>query len=48
MWKDPTYGALAFLTQYSYVTRAPWFVAPGAPKNAHYSLVFIDLRYTLP
>jgi len=48
MWKDPNYGALQILTQYSYVTRAPWFVAAGAPKNAHLSMVFVDLRYTLP
>ncbi len=36
------------ITQYSYVTRAPWFVATGAPKNAHTSLIYADVRYTLP
>jgi hypothetical protein len=48
MWKDPNYGALAFMTQVSYITRSPWFVAAGAPKNAHLSMVFLNLRYTLP
>jgi hypothetical protein len=47
-WKDPHYGALSLITQYSYVTRAPWFVATGTPKNAHMSMGYVDLRYTLP
>ena len=48
MWKDANYGAFQFLTQVSYVTRAPWFVAAGAPKNAHLMMVFVTMRYTLP
>jgi hypothetical protein len=47
-FKDPKYGSLQMLMQYSYVTRSPWFVAAGAPKNAHLSMAFIDLRYVLP
>ena len=47
-WKNPHYGALSLITQYSYVTRAPWVVASGAPKNAHLSMGYVDLRYTLP
>jgi hypothetical protein len=47
-WKDPRYGALQYYTQYSYLTRAPWFVAPDAPKNAHLSMVYAGLRYVLP
>jgi uncharacterized coiled-coil protein SlyX len=47
-WKNPHYGALALITQYSYVTRAPWIVANNAPKNAHLSMGYVDLRYTLP
>jgi hypothetical protein len=34
--------------QYSYLTRAPWFVAPGTPKNAHLSMVYAGFRYILP
>jgi hypothetical protein len=47
-WKHPRYGALQFYTQYSYLTRAPWFVAPGEPKNAHLSMVYMGFRYVLP
>ncbi|MGH9357872.1 MAG: hypothetical protein ACRD1O_01700 [Terriglobia bacterium] len=47
-WKNAHYGALQLITQYSYLTRAPWFVAPNNPKNANLSQVYIDLRYVLP
>ncbi len=48
LWKDAKYGALNFMGQYSYLTRDPWSVATGQPKNAHLSMVFVNLRYTLP
>ena len=48
MWKNPTYGALNFIFQYSYLFRNPWYVAAGAPKDTHNNMVWIDLRYTLP
>ncbi|HEV2963752.1 MAG TPA: hypothetical protein VG649_18135 [Candidatus Angelobacter sp.] len=47
-WKNPQYGAVQLMTQYSYLTRSPWFVALGAPKNAHLSMAYVNLRYTLP
>ncbi|HXM43623.1 MAG TPA: hypothetical protein VN924_20465 [Bryobacteraceae bacterium] len=47
-WKNPNYGALSFIFQYSYLFRNPWYVAAGAPRDAHNSLLFLDLRYTLP
>ncbi|MGH9446639.1 MAG: hypothetical protein ACRD3O_13040, partial [Terriglobia bacterium] len=47
-WKSPHYGALQLITQYSYMTRAPWFVAPNNPKNAHLSEAYADIRYVLP
>jgi hypothetical protein len=47
-WKNDRYGALQFYTQYSYLTRAPWYVAPGDPKNAHLSMVYAGVRYVLP
>jgi len=47
-WKHPKYGALQYYTQYSYLTRAPWFVEPGAPKNAHLSMVYAGFRYVFP
>jgi hypothetical protein len=47
-WKEPQYGALQLITQGSYLTRSPWFVAPGAPKNARSTMVWADIRYVLP
>jgi hypothetical protein len=47
-WRNPNYGALSLITQFSYLSRAPWVVAKGAPKNAHLGMAYIDLRYTLP
>lgn len=47
-WKNERYGAVQYYTQYSYLTRAPWFVAPGDPKNAHLSMVYAGIRYVLP
>ena len=47
-WKNPNYGALSFIAQYSYLFRNPWYVATGSPKDAHNSMVWVDLRYTLP
>jgi hypothetical protein len=48
LWKHENYGGLQVLTQYSHLTRSPWFVAPGAPKNAHASMVYLDFHYLLP
>ncbi|HTV54031.1 MAG TPA: hypothetical protein VMI06_03870 [Terriglobia bacterium] len=47
-WKNPHYGALQLITQYSYLTRSPWVVASGSPKNAHLNMVYLDVRYVLP
>jgi hypothetical protein len=48
LWTNPKYGKLQLITQYSYLTRAPWYVKTGNPKNAHADLVYVDLRYVLP
>jgi hypothetical protein len=47
-WRNPQYGAVVMITQTSYVTRAPWFVVAGAPKNAHLMLGYLSVRYVLP
>ena len=47
-WRNPQYGAVQLVTQASYVTRSPWFVAPGAPKNAHLTMGYVSLKYILP
>jgi uncharacterized coiled-coil protein SlyX len=48
LWKNPNYGALSLINQYSYVIRDPWADISPAPKSAHTNMVYIDLRYTLP
>ncbi|MGH9351341.1 MAG: hypothetical protein ACRD2G_04145, partial [Terriglobia bacterium] len=47
-WKNEHYGALQLITQYSYLTRAPWYVAPSTPKNANLSEAYANIRYVLP
>lgn len=47
-WKSPRFGALQYYTQYSYLSRAPWFVAPDNPRIAHLSMVYAGIRYVLP
>lgn len=47
-WKSPSYGALSLITQYSYLTRSPWSVPAGTPRNAFSHMVYVNLRYTLP
>ena len=33
LWRNPSYGDLRIMTQYSYVSRTPWFVAAGQPST---------------
>jgi hypothetical protein len=47
-WKNPQYGALQLMTQVSYLTRSPWVVAAGTPKNARSSMAWANIRYVLP
>ena len=48
LWKDPKWGALQTIFQYSWINRYPWAVLAGQPKDAHNSTIFFDVRYTLP
>jgi hypothetical protein len=48
MWRNPNYGDIRLMTQYSYVSRAPWLVPAGAPGTAHLSMIYVNLRYDLP
>jgi len=47
-WANPNYGKLQLITQFSYLTRSPWFVAAGAPSDAHLVMAYVDLRYVIP
>jgi len=48
LWKNPAYGAVNVVSQFSYVFRSPWFVAPGGRTQATANMVFTGVRYTLP
>jgi hypothetical protein len=48
-WQNPNFGKLQLITQGSYLTRAPWFLATtSTPPDAHLFMVYLDLRYVLP
>jgi hypothetical protein len=47
-WRDPNYGAMQLMTQYSYLVRHPWYVAPGQPSGARLHMLYLNLRYSLP
>jgi hypothetical protein len=47
-WKDPKYGALQLMGQYSFVQREPWFIKMDEPEHAHVNMIFLNLRWTLP
>jgi len=47
-FREPRYGALSLIAQYSYVTRKPWSVPDGTPSSAHLHMVYVTVRYTLP
>lgn len=48
LWSRPGYGAVQMITQGSWITRAPWYMAPDAPKNAHVFAGYANLRFVLP
>ena len=47
-WRDPKYGGLQFMFQYSYQLRHPWSLPAGTPNDVHTNAVFLNLRYVLP
>jgi len=48
LWKQRGYGSVQVITQSSYITRAPWYLAPNTPKDAHVFAGYANLRYVLP
>ena len=47
-WRKPEFGGLSLIPQYSYLFRDPWDPAPGQPRDAHVSVIYLALRYLLP
>jgi hypothetical protein len=49
IWKNPTWGDLKLITQYSYLWRDPWYVpSTNTQRKATSNMVFVDLRYDIP
>jgi hypothetical protein len=50
LWSNESYGKFQVIAQYSYLVRSPWstLTTPPTPKNAHTSIVYAGIRYTLP
>jgi hypothetical protein len=48
IWKNPKFGTLSFMGQYSYLTRDPYYVPAGVAPDAAINMVFFNLRYSLP
>jgi hypothetical protein len=48
LMRDPKWGAINLMFQYSYLQRNPWLVTGTSPTDAHLSMGFFNLRYTLP
>lgn len=51
LWSHENYGKVQIISQYSYLVRSPWSIPISSgpnPKNAHASIVYLDIRYTLP
>jgi hypothetical protein len=47
-FREPRYGALQLIVQYSYVKRTPWSVPDGTPSSAHAHMLYVSARYVLP
>jgi hypothetical protein len=47
-FREPRYGSMQLITQYSYVKRTPWSVPAGTPSSARVHMVYVDIRYILP
>lgn len=48
LWRRPGYGSVQVITQNSFITRSPWYVAPSAPASARVYAGYATLRYVLP
>jgi len=48
LWRNPNYGDIRLMTQFSYNSRTAWYVPVNTPGTAHQFMIYIDLRYDLP
>jgi hypothetical protein len=45
---SPLYGNVKLMTQFSHLTRSPWWMPAGRPANAPLNMMYVGLRYELP
>lgn len=48
IWSNPMFGSVRIMSQLSHLTRSPWWVTTGRPRNAPVNMIFVGLRYELP
>ena len=48
LWRDPNYGGLQLIGQYSHLVRHPWSVPLGQPSGASANFIYVSFRYLLP
>ncbi len=47
-YRDPKFGGIQLLIQYSQVKRTPFSVPAGTPTSAKTNMFYVDVRYILP
>ena len=47
-FREPRYGSMQLIVQYSYVKRTPWSVPDGTSASAHAHMFYVTARYVLP
>jgi hypothetical protein len=47
-FRDPKYGGLQLMLQYSYLKRTPFSVPTGTPADATMKMFYLNVRYLLP
>ena len=47
-FQNPNYGTFRFSCQFSWINRHAWYVAPGQPSDANFSMMYFGFRYFLP
>jgi hypothetical protein len=47
-FREPRYGSMQLIVQYSFVKRTPWSVPESTPSSAHVHMFYVSARYVIP
>jgi hypothetical protein len=47
-FRDPKFGGMQLMVQYSYLRRTPFSVPSGTPADAKLHMIYVNVRYILP